>query len=104
MFLAMFLCTFNSEVFRYSVNMLWMAMSWHKTSPALYRFLLQEGILCLPSVSYLKRIVSMVPLETGLSPSTIVYLQKRVERLDERSRTAALMIDEVGCIIKVQYL
>ena len=41
---------------RYSPGLLAMAMMWQMTSPALYRQMLEEKTLCLPSVGHLKKL------------------------------------------------
>ena len=81
---------------RYSTSFLWTAITWLKTSPALYRTLLRDNLICLPSISYLKQLSKAFSLETGLSKATLSYLKERVKHLDERQKTVALLIDEVS--------
>lgn len=50
---------------KYSSKLLWKCLSWQKTSPALYKLILSEGQLSLPSVSRLHRLGSAYHLETG---------------------------------------
>ena len=84
------------RVRRYSSPLLWMAMTWHKSSPSLYRHIQSEGFLTLPCVSHLKRISSELNLETGLSDSTVAYLKERIQSLSESERLIALLIDEAS--------
>lgn len=41
---------------RYSTSFLWSALTWQKTSPALYSLMADDGLITLPSSSYLKRL------------------------------------------------
>ena len=81
---------------RYSSPLLWMAMTWHKSSPSLYRQIQSEDLLTLPCTSHLKRISSELNLETGLSDSTVAYLKERIKSLSEPERLIALLIDEAS--------
>ena len=66
-----------------------------KTSPALYRLMLEEDVLTLPSMSYLQRLSSAYDLETGLTSSSVAYLSERAKHLTELEKTVAVLIDEV---------
>ena len=66
-----------------------------KTSPALYRLMLEEDVLTLPSMSYLQRLSSAYNLETGLTSSTVAYLSERAKHLTKEEKTVAVLIDEV---------
>ena len=70
-------------------------MTWQKTSPSLYSMMLEDGLLSLPSISYLKQLSGAFSIESGLSVSTISYLRERIKPLNEKERTVALAIDEV---------
>jgi hypothetical protein len=87
---------------KYSSWFLCTALTWMKSSPSLYRNLVSEGLLTLPSTSHLKRLGSSFSLETGLSESTLAYLKKRIESLSEDEKIISLIVDEV-CSIKLQY-
>ena len=80
---------------RYSSSLLWCAMTWQKTSPSLYSMMLEDCLLSLPSISYLKQLSGAFSIESGLSVSTISYLRERIKPLNEKERTVALAIDEV---------
>ncbi len=81
---------------RYSTSFLFSALGWQKSSPNLYRQLINEGILTLPSISYLKHLGSTFSLESGFSSSTVSYLKERTKHLTEREKTVALAMDEVN--------
>ena len=80
---------------RYPPTFIWTALSWFKTSPALYRLLLSDGLMTLPSIGYLKQISGSFSLETGLSTCVITYLDTRIKHLEENQKTVSLLIDEV---------
>ena len=88
----------SSRSVKYSANLTLTAMTWLKTSPALYRVLKKDGRLSLPSVSYLRRLSSAYHLETGLSSATVAYLTQRIKALNEQEQNVSLQIDEVTSI------
>lgn len=51
---------------KYSPKFLWHCLAWMKNGPALYKQLLSEGLMTLPSTSRLQRLGSSYHLETGL--------------------------------------
>jgi hypothetical protein len=81
---------------RYSTRFLWSAITWIKTSPALYNLIAEESFLTLPSSSYLKQLSGAFSLESGLSCSTVAYLKERIKALSDKEKTVALAIDEVS--------
>ena len=85
---------------RYSTNFLWAAIGWLKTSPVLYKLLIDDGFLTLPSCSYLKQLSGAFSLESGLSPSATAYLTERIKTLSDQEKTVALAIDEVIRYVK----
>jgi hypothetical protein len=87
---------------RYSTPFLWSALTWQKTSPALYSLIQDEGFISLPSTSHLKNLSGAFSLESGLSPMAISYLQERIKTLTEEERTVALAIDEVTKLKKIK--
>ena len=86
---------------RYSSSFIWTSLTWMKTAPALYKMLLQDGQLSLPSLSYLKRVSSAFSLESGLSTDVIAYLQTRFNNLDSTQKVVSLLIDEVKTLTKL---
>ena len=85
---------------RYSPRLLWSACTWMRTGPAVYRLLLADRTLTLPTMSHLQRLSSSYSLESGLSSSTIAYLSKRIEGLNQSERIVELLIDEVNLKFK----
>ena len=89
---------------RYSPDMLSCALQWMKTSPALYRQLLDEGLLTLPSVNHLQKISTALNVETGeLSESTLNYLRLRIKKLNDWERNCILIVDEIYSAQRVEY-
>ena len=88
---------------KYTPELLAMSMMWKNTSPALYRQLLEEDILCLPSVSYLQRLQSAFNFTTGFDASTKKYLKARVSTLKEYEKIMVCMIDEVHTLQRIEY-
>jgi len=80
---------------RYSTSLLWSSLKWLKTSTALYKILLHENVLTLPSIGYLKEISSSFALQSGLSPAALAYLRERVKVLSPEEKLVSLIIDEV---------
>jgi len=80
---------------RYSSQITLMALRWMKLSPKSYQTIILEGVLSLPSVSHLKRLSSGINLQTGLSSSTVSYLEKQFKALNDREKIVTLVIDEV---------
>jgi len=65
----------------------------HATSAAAYQVLLDQKLLCLLSVSTLKKITRRLDSNNGLDNSA--YLTLRASKLNEQQRTVVLMIDEI---------
>ena len=95
LFLRDQLALINKTHRRYCSSFVWTALTWFKTSPALYRLIQKDGLLTLPSIRYLKQISSSFSLETGLSTGVCSYLKTRISALSQEERTVVLMIDEV---------
>ena len=88
---------------RYSPNLLAYAALWENTSPALYKQILKEDILALPTQRHLKKLTSAFTVEAGMSKSTEQYLKTRIKNLSEREKIVNLMIDEVYSAKRVEY-
>ena len=88
---------------RYSSDLLASASLWKATSPALYRLLNSEGLLSLPSVPYLQKIMRALSVDEGLSDTSLAYLRARLSRLTDREKICALLIDEVFVSQKIEY-
>ena len=89
------LCKSSKHGRKYSTKFILTTLQWMKTSPALYRLMLEEDVLTLPSMSYLQRLSSAYDLETGLTSSSVAYLSERAKHLTELEKTVAVLIDEV---------
>jgi hypothetical protein len=73
----------------------------YASSHAAYNTLLKENVLCLPSVSTLKKVVRRVYSTRGLDNAN--YLKMRVAKLNEYERTCLLMIDEIYIAKRIEY-
>ena len=96
----------SSQSNRFSTSFLWAAITWQKTSPALYKLMREDGLMTLPSISYLKQLSSSFSLSSGLSNSAVAYLEERLKTLSPKEKIVALAIDEVSidtlchCLLK----
>jgi hypothetical protein len=97
------LCLKEPKGRRYSPFLIACAAMWLTTSTALYNQLLQEDIFCLPSVRYLKRLSSALSSDTGLTESSVQYLEARVKQLSARERIVSIVIDEVYCAKRIEF-
>ena len=79
-------------------------MIWYKTSPALYRLIISDGVLTIPSISYLRRLAGALTIDMEFSESTIAYLTARFARLNEREKNIAIVMDEVKTDQHVEYV
>ena len=73
----------------------------HAASSSAYTTLRDEDVLCLPSVSTLRKITRRVNENHGLDISA--YLSLRVSKLNEYERNVVLMIDEIYIAKRVEY-
>lgn len=89
---------------RYSSDLLASCALWQTTSPALYRKLLDEDILSLPSVSHLKNLTCHLNTDIGLNEKTKIYLSERLKALTEREKVMVLMVDEIYCAQRVEFM
>ncbi|QQP39506.1 Putative LOC101234561, partial [Caligus rogercresseyi] len=88
---------------RYSPTLLAVACLWENTSPSLYRMILHDGFLTLPSSSHLNRLSRAFSVESGVSEGTKAYLKARAGKLNEREKIVALLVDEVATAKRVEY-
>jgi len=89
---------------RYSSSLTVTAAAWKISSPALYRQITESNTLSLPSSKHLDRLTSQLGTETGLTESSMRYLKARISSLSERERLVCLMIDEVYCEKRVEFV
>jgi len=77
----------------------------HATSATAYRVLLEQNVLCLPSVSTLAKVTRKVSSSNGSSSGldNTGYLQLRVSKLNEFQRHVLLIVDEIYIAKRVEY-
>lgn len=85
----------------YSPDVIILSYLLHSTSHAAYKLLLEQGILCLPSITTLKKITRKVNEQSGLTNTA--YLKLRYSKLEQLQRHCLLMIDEVYVSKRVEY-
>ena len=85
----------------YTPQMTVMAYMVHASSAAAYNTLLDSGVLCLPSVSTLKKVTKRLDSETGLDNTA--YLKLRTSRLTELQRAVVLIIDKIYVAKRLEY-
>ncbi len=88
---------------KYSTDLLTAALMWKATSPVLYRQLLNEKLLTLPSLSHLQKLSRIFTTETGVTSSVLSYLKLRIEALTEEEKLVSLLIDEIHSAQRVEY-
>ena len=81
-----------------------MAVMWHDISPAAYKQIMSEGLLTLPSERHLRNLTSALNTDLELADSSIEYLKIKKSKLPDKDLTVAVLMDEVYCQKKVQYL
>ena len=93
----------DSKKRRYSSNLMTTAILWQNISPCLYKRMLADNLLTLPCISHLKNQSSGLNVESGLEQSSIDYLQKRFDSLNERGRLVSLSFDEIYTAKQCEY-
>lgn len=88
---------------RYSSLLLATAVMWDNVSPSLYRQMVAEDLLTLPSEKYVRRLGG-ITLETGLPQATTEYLKTRISSLSEMERICSIIIDEVYSAKRIEYM
>ena len=86
---------------QYSPQLTIFAYLLHTTSSAAYSTLLDENVLCLPSVNTLQKVTRRVSSTCTNDNSS--YLKLRISKLNEFERTVLLIIDEVYVAKQVEY-
>jgi hypothetical protein len=94
------LCDKTPNMRRYATSTLVSALMWHAYGPSCYRYILSEGCLCLPSVRTLERLSRS--LNTGEN-NMLLYLEKRIQKLNQFERCCSLMFDEIYVFQDLQY-
>ena len=85
----------NSRDRRYSQALLGMTSMWNSTSSTLYKQILNEGVITLPSTRTLYRLSSAITVDTGFNDSALKYIKLRTENLNQFERKMSILIDEV---------
>ena len=88
---------------KYSSDLLTAALMWKTTSSALYRQLLNEDCLTLPTFAHLTRLSRALTTDTGMSESSKSYLKARFQKLEQREKLVVLMMDEIYCAERAEY-
>ena len=96
------LCLKKKESRRYSPSLLACAMMWNNTSSSLYKQMLSENILCLPTIRHLQNLSSSISMNTGLTENTVLYLKARAKNLNDYEKNV-LLIDEIYTAQKIEY-
>jgi len=73
----------------------------HAARASAYNVLLEADVLCLPSVSTLKKVTKRLDSQTDLDNTA--YLKLRTTRLSEQQRVVVLIIDEIYVAKRVEY-
>lgn len=88
---------------KYSSDILACGSMWKATSPALYNQILREGLLTLPTVSWLKKLTESMPMSFGLTDGIKSYLKLRIKNLSSRERKVILAFDEIYVNQQVEF-
>ena len=70
-------------------------VEWENTYSNLYKQIRNEGMLIIPSFRYIKKLISAISVETGLTDQTIKYLGARIAKLNDREKIGSLIFDEI---------
>ena len=89
---------------RCTPSLLAMASLSENISPSSYKQMYSDRWLILPTWNYLQRLSSALNVDSELSDSTISYLKARFGRFAEKDKTVSILMDEVYCRKKVEYL
>jgi hypothetical protein len=93
--------TKNKYARHYSPELIIFSYLLHSSSPSAYTTLLEQTVVCLPSVKTLSKVTRQVNSNTGLD--NMSYLKLRVSKLNEYERTVLLIIDEIYVAKRVEY-
>jgi hypothetical protein len=91
----------NKHSRHYSPQLIIFSYLLHAASPAAYNTLLDNEVLCLPTVKTLNKITKHLNSNSGLD--NLSYLKLRVSKLNEFERTVVLIIDEIYVAKRVEY-
>ena len=97
------LCSTPPNGRRYSSDLLACSVLWENTLPSLYKQIISEGCLTLPSVRHIHRLTSAISVDSGLNESTIRYLNARISKLEEREKVDSIVMDEIYTSKRTEY-
>ena len=89
------LCSTPPNGRRYSSDLLACSVLWENTSSSLYKQIISEGCLTLPSVRHIHRLTSAISVDTGLKVNTIRYLNAHIIKLEGREKVVPIVMDEI---------
>ena len=87
----------------YSPQLLVMSYIIHATSAAAYRVLMNENVLCLPSLTTLKKVTRKLNDTSDSSLNNTDYLKIRLSKLSQFDRNVLVMIDEIYIAKRVEF-
>jgi len=93
----------TSKKKNYSADLLSLSVLWEKTSPALYKSMLKENLITLPSVRHLQRLSSAISVETGFDEKSIAYIKTRTKSLTDKEKNIILIGDEIHTAKRAEY-
>ena len=68
---------------------------WNSSPSSLYKQILNEGVLNLPSLRTINRFSSAFNVDTGFTKSTLKYIQLRIQNINSYQRKMSIIMDEV---------
>ena len=88
---------------RYSADLLSICMLWENTSSNLCKQIPNECMLTIPSFRYIKKLISAISVETGLTDQTVKYLEARIAKLNDREKIGTLIFDEIYVAMRCEF-
>ena len=88
---------------RYSLSLLAYALIWENSSPSLYKQMLKQYVLSLPSIRHLHSLSKTFCMDTGLTGNTHSFIVARIKQIFEHERHVVLLIDEISTAQLVEY-
>lgn len=86
---------------RYSQQLTVWSLICYSISPSCYQSIVNDDVLCVPSVSTIRRLISKVPCKSEESTSS--YLKQRIANLNDYERLVLLMVDEIYVNKKLEF-
>ena len=76
---------------------------WENSSPSLYKQMLKENVLSLPSICHLHSLSKTFCMDTGLTGNTHSFVVARIKQISKRERHIVLLIDGIYTARRVEY-